>query len=263
MNTSLFSSEYGGSLAWEQHGEGESTLFLHSEAGPASGRAFAQALSTAGGVVLPHLPGFGESSPFARLTTMNDVAYLIADFLDSVGIETIAVVGSSLGAWLALELAAIAPQRVSALTLLGPVGIKLSGREERDFADVFALPRAIVTELSYHDPAKAADDFDVLSLEDVTLKLREREALVRFGWKPYLHSTALAQHIVRVRQPALVVDGAADRFVRAGYAADLVAALPDARLVTLDECGHFPDIEQPAEAATAVRDFIRAAALAG
>jgi proline iminopeptidase len=60
----------------------------------------------------------------------------------------------------------------------------------------------------------------------------------------------------RVRCPALVVHGKEDPIPVSASEA-LVRALPDARLVAVDESGHVPYVEAPAELFRAVRDFLQ------
>ena len=54
-------------------------------------------------------------------------------------VETPILAGASFGGWVALEMAVRAPERFAKLVLLGTVGVKLGGREDRDFADIFQI----------------------------------------------------------------------------------------------------------------------------
>jgi proline iminopeptidase len=62
--------------------------------------------------------------------------------------------------------------------------------------------------------------------------------------------------LARVRCPTLVVHGQADPIPVSASEA-LVRALPDARLVVLEESGHVPYVEAPEELFSAVRDFLQ------
>jgi pimeloyl-ACP methyl ester carboxylesterase len=65
----------------------------------------------------------------------------------------------------------------------------------------------------------------------------------------------LLPSLARVRCPTLIVHGRADPIPLSASEA-LARALPDARLVALDESGHVPYVEAPDELFRAVRDFL-------
>jgi pimeloyl-ACP methyl ester carboxylesterase len=65
----------------------------------------------------------------------------------------------------------------------------------------------------------------------------------------------------RLAPPALFVWGDEDRLVPAEFARHVGEALPTARQVVLDECGHVPQVELTERTNKLVRDHIRTAAL--
>ena len=99
-------------LALHQLGIAGSSLHL---AALASGLADAYRLR----VLAPDLPGFGGSAPWpAERYLPSELAALLLSLLDRLGVSRLPVVGLSWGATLACHLAALAPERVSALVLL-------------------------------------------------------------------------------------------------------------------------------------------------
>ena len=74
----------------------------------------------------------------ARVRTIDDLAYFYLDLIDQIDHDTV-VVGVSLGAWIAAEIAVKSTRRISHLVLANAVGIKVGGRETRDIADIFAI----------------------------------------------------------------------------------------------------------------------------
>ena len=99
----------------------------------------------------------------------------------------VTVVGVSLGAWIAAEIAIKSTARISHLVLANAVGIKIGDRETRDIADIFAITEAQFNELAYFDPKIAARDYKTMADADVRLVARNREATARYGWSPYMH----------------------------------------------------------------------------
>ena len=71
------------------------------------------------------LPGHGEA-PLSEGEELdpNSLAQSIVDYMVSeVGVETMHVAGNSLGGWIALEMAAVAPDKVKSVTALAPAGL--------------------------------------------------------------------------------------------------------------------------------------------
>ncbi|QZY30070.1 alpha/beta fold hydrolase [Nocardioides coralli] len=105
-------------LAHDDLGAGPPVLLLHS--GVTDRRMWADvapALADDYRVVAPDLRGFGDSPlPGEHFTDVADLVVL----LDNLAIDRVAVVGSSLGGRVALELATAHPERVSALVLCVP-----------------------------------------------------------------------------------------------------------------------------------------------
>jgi len=67
------------------------------------------------------LPGFGDSPPLPEPPTPRAFARLLADYLDRLGIAQAGLVGSSLGGWIAFELALLG--RARSVTALAPAGL--------------------------------------------------------------------------------------------------------------------------------------------
>ncbi len=71
------------------------------------------------------LPGHGEAdiNPDQEHDP-NSLAKMIVDYLDQEhGVQELHVAGNSLGGWIALEMAAVAPERVKSVTALAPAGL--------------------------------------------------------------------------------------------------------------------------------------------
>ena len=77
----------------------------------------------------------------------------------------------------AAEMMVRSTARFSHLVLVDPLGIKISGREGRDIADMHALPRAEYLRLAWADPAKGDIDFTQLSESELAVRGREAFAL--------------------------------------------------------------------------------------
>ena len=251
----------GVALEIVERGKGRPLLFLHP--GHPSGRldpkaAVLELLSERARVIAPTHPGFGATPAPRELTTVDDLAYLYLDLLDTLDLREVVVVGVSLGGWIAAEMAVKSTERISALVLANAVGIKASDRETRDIADIYAVTDKQLGELVWADPARMAPNPKTLPDGDLIAMARSRESTGRYAWSPYMHNPKLKGRLHRVRVPALVLWGAQDRVAKAEYGRAYAAAIPGATFETIQGAGHFPHLEQPQAFARAVSAFLDA-----
>jgi pimeloyl-ACP methyl ester carboxylesterase len=239
-------------------GDGAPLLFLHGGDYFAQNRAFLDGLAQRWRVFAPRHPGFGATERPDGFRTVHDLAYLYLDLIERQGLDDVVLVGSSFGGWIALEMCVRSVERIGRLVLIDALGVKFGGREERDIADIYALPADAVLRRTFFDPQRWVPDYGRLSDEEATAIARDREATALYGWRPYMHNPGLRQWLHRVRAPALVLWGENDGIVGPDYGERLSRALPDARFATIRRTGHYPQIERPEEVADAIEGFVRA-----
>jgi len=249
----------GVSIDIAESGAGRPLLFLHPGY-PAGRRGEASAaiarLSENFRVIAPTHPGFGRDLAPDWLTTIDDLSYLYLDLLISLGRKDTVVVGSSLGGWIAAEMAVKCTGPISHLVLADPVGIKIGDRETRDFPDIYAIDEKTAVSLSFSDPSRVAYDRATLAEDDFLFMARSREATARYGWAPFLHNPKLLRRLARIQKPTLVLWGEADRITSQAYGAAYAAAIPGAKFAQIPDAGHFPHIEQPGAFAKRIADFV-------
>jgi pimeloyl-ACP methyl ester carboxylesterase len=236
-------------------GEGPPLLFLHGGDYVLQNRPCLERLGRRWRVLAPRHPGFGRSPRPDGFRTIHDLAYLYLDLLDQQDLREVVLVGSSFGGWIALELAVRSCARLSRLVLIDALGVKFGGREERDIADIYALPEAELRRRTFRDPAAFVPDYTQLPDEEIEAIVRDRQATALYGWRPYMHDPALRQWLHRVSVPSLVLWGEEDGIVTPEYGRKLAAALPDARFETIAAAGHYPQIERPDAVAAAIARF--------
>ena len=237
-------------------GSGTPLVFLHPARGLDGCEEFLKVLSTRHRVIAPSHPGFGQSQAPYWMTSVEDIAYFYMDFVDALGLDRFALVGSSFGGWIAASTAVKLQKRLSALVLIDPLGIKVSDREGRDIADVFAMKRTDLMAAMFKDPKKGSFDMANLSDEQLTTIARHRESEGLYGWSPYMHDPKLKSRLHRIDAPALVLAGSDDGITRPDYAKAYAAAIPGATFQIISDAGHLPMIEQPQPCAAAVLSFL-------
>jgi pimeloyl-ACP methyl ester carboxylesterase len=132
-------------LSHDRSGAGEPLVLIH----PLGGTRIVwepviPLLAATHDVIAPDLPGFGQSSalPDHQPPTAARLARAVADFLDTLGIESAHVAGNSLGGWVALELERLGHAR--SVTAIAPAGLWSRPLGPRPGPNVRALGRALV-----------------------------------------------------------------------------------------------------------------------
>ncbi len=248
----------GATLKIRRFGAGPELVLLHGEDGFLFNRPFLEALGREFTVVAPEHPGWGSARP-THLRTIDDLAYLYLEFLDRQQ-KTVPVIGVSIGAWLAAEIATKSEAGISHLVLVSPVGIKNGTRDDRAFVDLYASSSDQVRRALYADVAKAPNAAEFSDDQFLELAVAQ-EAVARFAWEPYLHNPQLRHRLPRIRVPSLVVHGADDAFVlEPDYFSTFGSLIGDnARVVPVADAGHRVDEEQPTALAETIAAFVRGA----
>ena len=183
-------------------GSGEPLLILHGNSGNSGPTISAQMLAERYTVYMPSHPGFNQSERPEWLETMQDLASFYSWFLEKQGLEGVRAIASSMGGWLAAEIAVNCRHAFSKLMLVGAVGIQPKNSE---ITDVFLITPEQVTELIIHDP-KQVPDYDQIygqtpTPEERYIADRNREMAVRLCWKPYMFDPSLPARLGRISHP--------------------------------------------------------------
>ncbi|HVP27581.1 MAG TPA: alpha/beta hydrolase [Myxococcota bacterium] len=243
-------------------GSGKPLLYLHSAMGEAIWMPHLLALAQGRELHAPAHPGFLSSEGIEQIRDIEDVVEHYLAYLDVMGWSSVDVVGLSLGGWIAAELAARHPERVSALVLASAVGIWI---RERPIADIFAIDTRYperVKALLFHDVSCPAAQMMVspanMELPEAMLVniLNAFAATARIGWNPLLHDPRLESLLPRVRARTLCLWGADDRVVPLAYGERFAKLVPGASLEVIPACGHLAPLEKQAEWVGAVKRFL-------
>ncbi len=236
----------------DERGSGRPMLVLHGGGGPQTVAGIASALSSRAYVLTPVHPGFaGEPRP-EWFDSIGDLALTYLDLLERLDLRDVMVVGSSIGGWIAAELAVRDTTRLSSIVLVDAVGIQVEGHT---IANVFSLTPDELLALSFHNPAAFRIDPITLGPEQVAVTAANFQALKVYDQGQGMGDPKLRRRLARVRIPALVVWGESDGIVDPDYGRAYAQSLPNARFTLIPEAGHLPQIEQPERLLTLVWEF--------
>jgi pimeloyl-ACP methyl ester carboxylesterase len=243
-------------LSWDRAGSGEPLLLLHGIGSThADFVALRPRLDARFRVLAPDLPGHGQSSPLPGRPTIAAIADAIEADLDESGVGTVHVLGNSIGARIALELAvrgrarsvvAISPsgmntstERLYQAALMG--GNRLALRGLRPL-----IPAAARTALGRSVLLAGLRSTPWRSTEPEALALREGFAKADAFWQMLRWGivTDVPAGLDRIDCPVLLAQGTAD-LIAVGQTPRYLAAIPGARFVPLLGAGHAPQSDTP------------------
>jgi pimeloyl-ACP methyl ester carboxylesterase len=219
-------------------------------------------------VVSIDLPGFGESPPLPddAAPTPTRLADAVESELDRLGLVSPAVVGNSLGGWVALELARRG--RAARAVVISPSGLEspperalvialnemmrlraLFGAPLGRWLTAPALARVMLFGGLRSRPWRLSPDAAALDLRD-------------FGYSPGFQSTLSSTIATRaplwlgeIRVPVRVAYGTLDLMLGVFTAPRFAAAIPGAELMPLPGVGHVPMLDDPDLVARTILDF--------
>ncbi|WP_345701188.1 alpha/beta hydrolase [Kitasatospora terrestris] len=175
----------------------------------------------------------------------------VADLLDGLGIERAAVVGSSYGGRIALNLAALRPERVAALALLCPAvpghepsaKLREFGAREDELLEAGDVAGAVELNLETWLGPEADG-----ATRELVRTMQRHSFDVQLAGPQDVGPTRPEVDLAHVQAPALVVGGAFDHPDFVEIARELPGRLGGgSRSVLLDWAGHLPSLERPAE----------------
>ena len=225
--------EIDGMVHWSA-GTGPAMVLVHG-ANEQAGTWFtvAPALARTYRVLIPDLPGHGETPPKSGPIPLSLILAKLEAFL--VNERDITLVGNSLGGWLVLLYALRHQERITRLIL------ESSGGLSRPLSSpLFARDRdeALLILRNVHGPHFVATEWVIEAL------------LQRASDSPMLRLTELLEHDIEprlgeIRIPTTLIWGAQDGVLPLDYAHALQQAIPDATLQVIDGAAHIPHLQQP------------------
>lgn len=236
-------------------GSGPDLVFLHGAGGVTAEDPFVNALAAKFHVYAPLVPGFGDSEECAEIRDMLDFTLHTWDVVEALGLKDPVLVGHSMGGMIAAEMAAIAPNDLSRLALIGPPGL---WDDDHPIVDFFSLLPYEMPQYLFHDPvAGAAMMSSGRTMEDpgflqayLVTNARQLGMAGRILFP--IPERGLAQRLYRIKARTMVIWGDSDRFVPPFYAHGFKKGIKGAELVSIPEAGHMVTLEKTAAVVDAI-----------
>ncbi len=251
-------------LSYERGGSGPPLLAIVGMSGTRSswGEAFLGPLREHFEVLVYDHRGTGESSRMEAPFTIADLAADAAGLLDALGLESVHVLGISMGGMVAQELALAHPARVRTLALgctyCGGPGAALAspavGARLADSVRSGDRERAIRTGWEICVAPRLRDDAELYAAHRELALRRRVSRTVILAQMQAIAAHDTSARLGRLHLPTLIVHGELDDLIPVCNAHVLAGHLPEARLEILPDAGHYFFREEPLHAAELVRD---------
>jgi abhydrolase domain-containing protein 6 len=208
-------------------------------------------------VIVPSVPGFpGGDRGHSILDTHLDWMLAMRQLLDKAELDGADIAGSSVGASLAADVAALWPASVRKLALIAPFGLF----DDKDPpTDPWAQRGDQVPGLMCADPdiykgMKAAPE-GANSIEWPIEQVRASEAAARIFWP--LGNTRIEKRLGLIKAPTLLLWGEQDRIMPRSYADKFAKGIAGPTTIEIIAgAGHLAELDKPAETARIILDFL-------
>lgn len=249
-------------LHYTEQGSGTPLVLLHGfPFSSAIWREQITRLSDQYRVITPDLRGHGRSPITDDVYTMELLAADVIALLDTLAIDQAVVIGHSMGGYVALALARIAPERLLAL---GLVGSQAAADSEEARKKRFEMVAAVTKRGSVAvAEAQMPRLFAPIEHEDDTIK--EQVNALMLSTKPAALINTLKGMAARPDStammsgfalPMLIVAGDKDAIIPLENSETLATLPTNCTLATIENGGHMMMLEQPQATTLAIRQFM-------
>jgi pimeloyl-ACP methyl ester carboxylesterase len=247
-------------------GRGTPVILLHGSGGEgARWMPTIKGLASEFRVIAPDQIGWGNSDKPMTIYHSGVFAEFLARFMKEIGVPKAALVGQSMGAGVALQMAVNYPQLVDRMVLVNGGGFRSpndpprTGAPDwhaRQIANAGTLAESReYLEKMYYNHALISDK---LVEDNLILRLRSAHTAEAVQIANARGLGGVTEEQVRaIKTPTLLVWGANDKLSPPVNADKLNAAIAGSRKVLIDKAGHYPFIEHPEQFNQAVREFLK------
>lgn len=253
----------GKKLVYLKMGESndKTVLLLHGFGADMNGWLFNQGdVSEIASVYALDLPGHGKSVKDVGDGTMASMAQLVERFMQELSLDSVHLVGHSMGAGIALHLAQNSPAKVASMTLIGPAGLGneintgflegyISGKRQKHLKPVL--------EQLVNDKSLISSDMmeDVLKFKRIDGVPDGLKKLVESNFGGGTQSVSLRPVLDGLQVPVTVIWGEGDEIIPSSQA----AGLPDnINVEIIEKSGHVPQMENAARVNELIRSTVNA-----
>lgn len=253
-------------LAFDDLGTGRPVVLLHGfPFSRAMWRPQREALHTSCRLILPDLPGFGDSELLSGTPSVEAMADAVARLLDTLGLRDNVVLGGlSMGGYVSFAFVRKYPDRLAGLLLADTKADAddETARANRDKLIGFAStnpPSAVLEQMLPKLVGSQTQATRPEVVEEIKrIASKQRPAAIIAALQALRNRPDSTPTLAQIRVPTLIVVGKEDTLTPPAQSEKMAAGIPGAKLVQLDGAGHMTNLEQPQAFNDALRAFLAA-----
>lgn len=255
----------GFNIVYAEGGTGDTIILLHGfGANKDNWPAFAKHFTDRYHVIIPDLPGFGDSTKFREEEFgIMFLAEKVHAFAKELKLTKFHLVGHSMGGNIAGNYAVAYPEMVKTLALIDAARVISPIKSEFDLlmdkgVNPYVIKNvkdydAFLKFLFYRPPQAPSFMKNYLAKQYIqTSALYEKS--FNDGWEKSIFPESV---IRKIKTPTLIIWGDSDKNFHVSCAEIFQRNIKDSKLVIIKECGHVPIMEKPAETAAAYGKFLK------
>lgn len=217
-------------------------------------------------VIIPELPGWGDSPRISKRLSIHNYAVYLKNLLHDCGVPHVILVGHCMGATLAIELAYLYPHLAKKLIL-----VSTPYRKGAISQQLFLH----LADISMHVPKKLRPFFFlwrsrliIMTVSYLTLRFKSYKKSLRVVFKKaveqsYQHEDTVEENWIslvhfdyskakKIKVPVHLIHGEKDLIVSKNLAIQFSQMLPNVTLDFIPQAGHIPPEETPRTLATLI-----------
>lgn len=251
-------------IAFEEHGKGHPIILLH--AFPLSRRMwrrqFDSLVKANYRVIAPDLRGFGESSNFADINSMEAMAQDVAELTDNLKIEKAVIGGLSMGGYVAFNFFRLFPRKAAALVLCDTnSAADTDEKRESRFEMIEKIEeqgsQALIENMLpglVSDFTKSNNNKLMNALEQMFADA-DRQALIA-ALRGMAERESQDELLKSIDIPTLLIFGEEDSVTDLAVADSMKNRIPASRLSVVKNAGHYSNLEQPEQFNDVLLNFL-------
>jgi 2-hydroxy-6-oxonona-2,4-dienedioate hydrolase len=235
-----------------EEGNGEPLVLLHGLFGALSNfKPLIEYFRQHNQVIVPMLPLLEMD---ILHTSVGGLAKFVHKFLEARDLDKVHLLGNSLGGHVALVHTLKHPERIRSVILTGSSGLFENGMGDSypKRGDYEYIKKK--TELTFYDPNTATKELvdEVYGIVNNRIKAIKIIALAKSAIR-----NNLGEELNQIKQPTLLVWGSNDTITPPFVAKEFNKLIPNSELYFVDNCGHAPMMEAPAEFNAILHKFLK------
>jgi len=241
------------SFKYVEYGEGQPIIILHGLMGGLSNFNYCFSFFSEKGykIIMPVLPLYDRP---ALSTTVKAFAEYLNEFLLFKKLESVIIIGNSLGGHIGLLFTKMFKSKVLGLVLTGSSGLYENsmgdGYPKRGSYDYIKSK----TEEVFFDPKVATKEL----VDEIFETVNNRNKLIKtltIAKSAIRHN--MAKDLPSIKTPTLIIWGKQDSVTPPNVAKEFNSLLPESDLVWINNCGHAPMMEHSSKFNFSVFDWLQ------